>query len=429
MLTVETLKELTPERREAIIARAKGSIADCEAGTKEILARLKEDPEKELLREYGPLREGLRIEDLTVSDDEIDSAFEETEQGLIDALGDAASNIERFHEEQLERAAWFTEIAPGLVCGRVTRPINSVAAYIPGGRAIYPSTALMNLIPAKVAGVKDIFAMSPPGPGLRIRPEIVVAATLAGAEIIYKLGGAWAIGALAYGVLDFPKVGKIVGPGSSWVTAAKMAVFGETGIDLPAGPSEGFIIADQDQDPKIVALDFLAQLEHDPDAAAIIVSTSRNVAENALDWAETLIPELDRAEIVRSSINNAAILVAESVEDAVEFANRYAPEHLQLMVADPMSYLEQIENAGSVFLGRYSPIPAGDYATGTNHVLPTGGSAAFFSGLSTDSFLKKISFQTLSKEALEDIAPTVVTLAEAEGLECHARTVKARLEG
>ncbi|MDR2352403.1 MAG: histidinol dehydrogenase [Deltaproteobacteria bacterium] len=427
MLVIEFLKTLALERKNQILRRSMASFSETLESTKEILNRLRKDPYNELLREYSPLKDGLKIDDFLVSKEEIDSAFKEVEELLIDSLKIAASNIMKFHVEQLERKIWFTEISPGLIAGRITRPINSVGVYVPGGRAPYPSTALMNIIPAVAAGVKKIVAVSPPGPGFKIRPEILVALKLSGANAIYKLGGAWAIGSLAYGLLDFPKVQKIVGPGSSWVTAAKMSVFGEVDIDLPAGPSEGFIIADESADAQSVAWDFLAQLEHDPQAAAILVTTSPKLAERVLELINEHVPKLSRTEIVKSSMANAAVLVSDTIDEAINFSNEYAPEHLELIISEPLSKLGQIESAGSIFLGPYSPIAAGDYASGPNHVLPTGGTAAYFSGLSTDSFLKKMTFQNLTKEALKELCPVVVTLADAEGLECHAKSLKIRL--
>ncbi|MDR2199273.1 MAG: histidinol dehydrogenase [Deltaproteobacteria bacterium] len=428
MLSVERLEDLSPERKNALLKRSMASFPDTMEKTREILARLRRDPEGELKREYSPLKADLRPEDLVVSPMETSEAFRLTDPALKMALEKAAGNIETFHRRQLKDGAWFTEISPGLVCGRLTRPIESVGVYIPGGRAVYPSTALMNLIPARAAGVENLYAVSPPGEGLKLNPAVLVAAAMSGAKRVFKLGGAWAVGCLAYGLSVFPKVGKIVGPGSSWVTAAKAAVFGEVDIDLPAGPSEGFIIADAENDPETLAWDFLAQLEHDPQAAAILVATSQKLAERVLEKVSEKASGLKRAGIVQSSLANAAILVADSISAAFDFANLYAPEHLQILLKDPFTHLSSIKNAGSVFLGPYSPVPAGDYASGTNHVLPTGGAAAFFSGLSTDSFLKTTTFQCLTREALHDIAPAVLTLAEAEGLECHALAVKARLK-
>ncbi|MDR2140688.1 MAG: histidinol dehydrogenase [Deltaproteobacteria bacterium] len=427
-IPVETIKELTPARRQKILARSAVAFHAAQAETRLILDRLRAEPLAELAREYGPLKPDLTPEDLLVGPEELERALNEVSPELVQALQTALNNIKKFHAAQLERAMWLTEVQPGLLAGRVTRPLARVGVYIPGGRAAYPSSALMNIAPAQVAGVQEIVAVTPPGPGFLARPTIVAAAHLAGATRIYKLGGAWAIGSLAYGLLGLPKVDKIVGPGSSWVTAAKLAVYGEVDIDLPAGPSEGFIIADQSADPTILAWDFLAQLEHDPEAAAVLVTTTRELAQRVATIAQEKLADLDRAPIIQESLKNAAILVAADLGEALALANEYAPEHLQLYIADPLSHLGQVQNAGSVFLGPHSPIPGGDYATGPNHVLPTGGAARSFSGLSTDAFLRKMTFQQLSQKALAGLTPTISALARAEGLTAHALTVEARAQ-
>ncbi|MDR2612880.1 MAG: histidinol dehydrogenase [Deltaproteobacteria bacterium] len=427
MIFAERLSELAPERRRAILARGTASFEETMEATRAILRRLRADPEGELLREYGPLRPGLRIADFRVSEDETAEAFRRADPGLVAALRAAAANILAFHELQVDRQIRFSETAPGVFAGRITRPISTAGVYVPGGRAPYPSSALMNVIPARAAGVGIIAAASPPGEGFAVRPEILAALSLAGATEVWKLGGAWAVGTLAYGLCGAPRADKIVGPGSSWVNAAKMAVFGDVDVDLPAGPSEGFIIADAGSDPEPLAWDFLAQLEHDPQAAAVLITPSESLAREVAARASALAPGLSRSGIVREALANAAVLVAGSLDECLDFANLYAPEHLQIQAGDPLPLLARVENAGSVFLGPWSPVPCGDYASGTNHVLPTGGAARAFSGLSADSFLKRITFQQLTREGLEALAPTVTALARAEGLECHARTVEARL--
>ncbi|MDR1677180.1 MAG: histidinol dehydrogenase [Deltaproteobacteria bacterium] len=426
MITVENLSTLTPERRKAILSRSTVDLSKVAEKTKVILERLRADPQKELFQEYGSYKNNICLEDFKASPQEIQSALETLTPELKSALQIAADNIERFHQSQLEKPMYMTEISPGLLTGRLTRPLSKVGVYIPGGLASYPSSALMNIIPAKVAGVETIVAATPPGLDLKARPEILAACSLAGATEIYKLGGAWAIGSLAYGLAGVPKVDKIVGPGSSWVTAAKMAVFGEVDVDQPAGPSEGFIIADRTAQPLHLAWDFLSQLEHDPQASAVLVTTCQELATTVVSSVNTLSHRLERAEIVRESLANAAILYCSSLTEAFDFANIYAPEHLQIIVEEAISYLGLIKNAGSIFLGPWSPIPAGDYATGPNHVLPTGGSARAFSGLSTDSFLKKMTFQKLTHAALKELSPTITTLALAEGLPAHAQTILVR---
>ncbi|MCL2028969.1 MAG: histidinol dehydrogenase [Deltaproteobacteria bacterium] len=428
MIEVEFLRRLPPARRAAILARSAAASAGLREAAVEILTRLTDDPEGELRREYGPLRPRLTPADFKVSAEEVEAAYRALSPDFLAALKKAAASIHKFHAAQLERSSWFDEFAPGLLAGRLTRPLERVGVYIPGGLAPYPSSALMNIIPAKAAGVGEIAAASPPGPNFTIRPEILAAAHLAGADAIYKLGGAWAVGCLAHGLAGLPRVDKIVGPGSAWVTSAKLAVFGQVDIDLPAGPSEGFIIADGQAPAEWLAWDLLAQLEHDPMSAAVLVSVDENLARLVAAEISRLLPGLDRRDIVSEAlVGGAAILVAENLNEAFDFANLYAPEHLQLSLAEPMSHLGKVRHAGSVFLGAHAPIAGGDYATGPNHVLPTGGAARMFSGLSVDSFLKKITFQHLTPEAARDILPAAAALARAEGLTAHARSLEIRL--
>jgi len=427
MIEVEFLQRLPQARRAAILTRSAATPAGIKEAVVGIITRLIGDPEGELRQEYGPLKPGLDLADFKVSEEEIEDAYRALPAGVLAALKKAAEAIHKFHAAQLERPAWFEEFAPGLMAGRLTRPLERVGVYIPGGRAAYPSSALMNIIPAKAAGVTEIVAASPPGPDFTIRRETLAAAHLAGAKTIYKLGGAWAVGCLAYGLAGLPRVDKIVGPGSAWVTSAKLAVFGQVDIDLPAGPSEGFIIADDQAPAEWLAWDLLAQLEHDPLAAAVLVSVDEGLARRVAAEINRLWPSLDRRDIVAEALKNGtALLVAGNLDEAFAFANLYAPEHLQLVLAEPLSHLAKVRHAGSVFLGSHAPIAAGDYASGPNHVLPTGGAARMFSGLSVDSFLKKITFQHLTPEALRDLRPAAATLARAEGLTAHARSLEIR---
>jgi histidinol dehydrogenase len=286
----------------------------------------------------------------------------------------------------------------------------------------------MNIIPAKVAGVGEVVACTPPLPGMKANPAILVACHLTGADHIIKIGGPWAIGSLAYGTETVPKVDKIVGPGNKYVTAAKLAVFGEVGIDSPAGPSESLILADETAESEWVCWDFLSQVEHDQDAAAVLVSTSQALAEEVVKKIGEKWPGLPRKEILEKAIErNSAVLVARSLDEALDFTNAYAAEHLQIVTRDPFAVLLRIQHAGSIFLGPWAPVPVGDYASGTNHVLPTGRMARIFSGLSVDDFIKKPTFQYLSREGLKAVAPVVITLAEEEGLPIHAQTVKVRI--
>ncbi|HUU40463.1 MAG TPA: histidinol dehydrogenase, partial [Desulfatiglandales bacterium] len=313
--------------------------------------------------------------------------------------------------------------------GRMTTAIEKVGVYIPGGRAAYPSSVLMTILPAKVAGVENIIACTPPDQGMTVNPYTLVAADIAGPVRIFKVGGPWAIASMAYGTKTIPKVDKIVGPGNKYVTAAKMMVFGEVGIDSPAGPSEGMILADETGNADLITADLLSQAEHDPDSAVILVTTSEKLALQVSDNITNAIPHLPRHEIVNSSLGKYShILIARDIEQAIDFVNKYAPEHLEIMTEEPFMTLKKIRNAGSIFLGPFSPIPVGDYASGTNHVLPTGRAARMFSGLSVDDFLKKPTFQYLNKNGLSMLKEAVVTLAKAEGLPLHAKAVLERFK-
>jgi histidinol dehydrogenase len=324
---------------------------------------------------------------------------------------------------------WSIEVAEGIMAGRITRPLDRVGCYIPGGRAAYPSTILMTVIPARVAGVAEIIVTTPPGEGMRVNPVTLVAADLAGCHRIFKVGGPWGIAALAFGTERVPKADKIVGPGNKYVTAAKLLLFGQVGIDSPAGPSEALILADESPNPEWVALDFLSQLEHDPDSAAVLVTTSPELAQAVCEIIDRDMEHVPRKEIIEEALaRNAHVLLAEEETDAVQFANAYAPEHLQILTREPFMTLSKIRHAGSIFLGPYAPVAAGDYASGTNHVLPTGQCARMFSGLSVDDFIKKPTFQYLTKTGLAGLKEAVTTLAAAEGLPLHGMAVEARFK-
>ena len=322
---------------------------------------------------------------------------------------------------------WSIEVSDGILAGRITRAMDIVGCYIPGGTAFYPSSILMTVLPAKVAGVQQIIAVTPPGKGMTANPATLVAADIAGCDRIFKVGGPWGVAGLAYGTETMPRVHKIVGPGNKYVTAAKMLVYGQVDIDSPAGPSEALILADNTGDPELIAVDFLSQIEHDPDSASVLVTDSEKLASDVCDIINRDFDSLPRKEIFESSLfKHSHVLIADSMDQAIEFTNEYAAEHLELMTRDPFITLNRIKHAGSIFMGPYAPVPVGDYASGTNHVLPTGQCARMFSGLSVDDFIKKPTFQYLSKEGLAGLKDTVVTLAEAEGLTIHAKAVKAR---
>jgi len=425
-LQVEYLDRLTPARRQEILSRSQEDVSQVLDTVRPILAALREKGDEENLRQHG-LKPGFTVADLEVKEEEIEAAYRVLDPKVLEALQAAAANIEKFHRAQLEREMWAVELRPGLLAGRLTRPLDRVGCYIPGGLASYPSSALMNIIPAKVAGVKEIIACTPPGEGLALNPATLVAAHLAGVQRFFKLGGPWAIGSLAYGTEVVPRVDKIVGPGNKYVTAAKLLVFGTVDIDSPAGPSEALILADETAEARLLAADFLTQVEHDPDAAAVLVTTDAAQAQKVVDLIKAELPQLPRREIIEAALTRySAVLVTKNLDAALDFANLYAPEHLQVLTRDPLALLPRIRHAGSIFLGPYAPVPVGDYASGTNHVLPTGGCARMFSGLSVDDFIKKPTFQHLSREALASLKDTVITLAEAEGLPLHARAVAER---
>lgn len=425
-LKLEFLGKISPERRKQLLNRSKTDVTEVLDEVRQILLNLRRDGDQESLRWHRQYKTDITLNDLEVKTEEIEAAYRALDPKVLEALKVAAANIEKFHQAQLEREMQALEVLPGILAGRLLRPLDRVGCYIPGGLASYPSSALMNIIPAKVAGVKEIIACTPPGPEMAVNPATVAAAHLAGASRLFKLGGPWAIGSMAYGTELVPKVDKIVGPGNKYVTAAKLLVFGEVNIDSPAGPSEALIVADDTAEPRFVAADFLSQVEHDADAAAVLVTPSETLARKVIVLIMAELPGLSRWKIVEAALANSAVLVTQDLEEALEFANLYAPEHLQIMTRDPFAVLPRIRHAGSIFLGAFAPVPVGDYASGTNHVLPTGGCARMFSGLSVDDFVKKPTFQHLSREGLARLRETVILLAEAEGLPLHARAVAER---
>ena len=424
----ERIDNLRPDQYQDILKRSRTDITSILDEVREIVKDVRENGEQVFLDYYRKeYTSDLTLKDLEVSKEEVAEAYRHVDSKVIDALNLAAQNITKFHQAQMEREMWSVDIANGILAGRMTTPLEKVGAYIPGGRASYPSTVLMTLLPGKVAGVKEIIACSPPGKGMAIAPATLVAADIAGPVRIFKVGGPWAIASMAYGTKTIPRVDKIVGPGNKYVTAAKTIVFGEVDIDSPAGPSEGMVLADKTGNVDLIAIDLLSQAEHDPDSAAILVTPSDDLAAAVSESINKRLPGLPRKEILDSSLARySCILIARDMDQAIDFVNEYAPEHLEIMTQDPYATLKMIRNAGSIFLGQFSPISAGDYASGTNHVLPTGQSARMFSGLSIDDFIKKPTFQYLSKEGLSLLRDAVVTLAEAEGLPLHAQAILER---
>ncbi len=380
------------------------------------------------LKLYTQKLDKVQLESFKVEEKEIKKSINQIDHKLIKALQKAAANIKKFHKAQIPQE-WICNVDEGITAGQIIRPLKTVGCYIPGGRAVYPSTILMTVIPAKIAGVSKVICCTPPTKNGQVKNEVLAAANIAGADEIYSVGGAQAIAAMAYGTETIPKVDKIVGPGNIFVTTAKKLVYGDVDIDFPAGPSEVLIIADAESNPNYIALDMLAQAEHDPNAAAVLVTTSRTLAETVDNIINDKILSIPRKEIIEESLQNySRIILVDNLKEAAEFSNEYAPEHLLIMTSQPEEVLEDINNAGSIFLGELTPVAAGDYGSGTNHVLPTSGCARLYSGLSTESFLKKPTIQRLTKEGLENLKEVVVTLAEYEGLYAHAESFRKRLK-
>jgi histidinol dehydrogenase len=425
----QRIEDLSPEERVNVMERSMEDISSVYEEIRKIVEEIRGNGDAVSLKHYRKHKEDISQADLEVTSEEIEQAYKQIDPKVVDSLKVAAENITKFHRAQLEREMWSIEVKEGIIAGRITRPMDIVGCYIPGGRAAYPSSILMTVLPARVAGVENVVAVTPPTKGMVSNPATLVAADVAGCDRIFKVGGPWGIASLAYGTGTIPRVDKIVGPGNKYVTAAKMLVYGQVDIDSPAGPSEALILADESGDPELIAVDFLSQIEHDPDSAGVLVTTSQKLAEDVCNIIEHEFESLPRKEIVQSALTrHSYVLVAKDMEQAIDFTNEYAAEHLQIMTEDPFITLNRIRHAGSIFLGPYAPVPVGDYASGTNHVLPTGQCARMFSGLSVDDFIKKPTFQYLSKEGLSSLKDVVVTLAEAEGLPIHARAVKARFK-
>ncbi len=372
--------------------------------------------------------DGVRLDTLKVTEKEVDQAFIDVSSELLQALEKAKENIERYHRKQL-RESFFTREENGGILGQMISPLKRVGLYIPGGTAAYPSSVLMNGIPAALAGVQEIVLVSPPQRDGKIHPGVLVAAKLIGITEIYTLGGAQGIFAMTYGTKSIPKVDKIVGPGNIYVTLAKKTVYGQVDIDMIAGPSEILIIAEAGQNPAFIAADLLSQAEHDTLASAILITPSRDLGEKVLAALEKQQQRLIRKDITKIALENQGkIIITKNLEEAFQLSNRFAPEHLEILLEDPMSYLPKIENAGCVFLGAYSPEPLGDYYAGTNHTLPTSGSAKYFSPLSVEDFIKKTSIVYYTKEALQQGKRDIELLADYEGLEAHKKAVSIRFE-
>lgn len=393
----------------------------------EIIANVRKRGDAALF-EYCEKFDKARLSSLAVTQEEIDEAFATVDEKFIDILRRAAKNIRKFHERQV-RTSFIINDEDGIVIGQKVIPVDRAGLYVPGGTAAYPSTVLMDAIPAVIAGCREVVITTPPGPDGKINPVILAAAKIAGVGRIFKVGGAQAIAALAYGTESIPKVDKIVGPGNAFVAEAKKQVFGAVSIDMIAGPSEILIVADKTANPEHVAADLLSQAEHDKMASAVLVCDSMPLAEEVSKELERQIPLLPRCEIARASIdNNGKIIVSDSLDAAIEIANELAPEHLELCVDNPFDYLDKIRHAGSIFMGKNCPEALGDYFAGPNHTLPTSGTAKFSSPLSVDDFVKKSQYTYYTKEALARVADDIAYFAEKEGLSAHARSATVRMK-
>ncbi|MFZ0442735.1 MAG: histidinol dehydrogenase [Methanobacterium sp.] len=417
--------KLEDHESQEVFLRSKLDAESVMDTVKDILTAVKENGDT-ALRQYTEKFDKADLNEIKVDDEVINNSLLHLDDNLINALKKAADNIAKFHKAQIPDE-WMIEVEDGVTAGQVIRPLDCVGCYIPGGRAVYPSTILMTVIPAKIAGVSRIICCTPPQPDGSINNVVLAAAKVAGATEIYKVGGAQAVAAMAYGTETIPSVDKVVGPGNIFVTAAKKMVYGDVDIDFPAGPSEVLIIADDTGNPEYIALDMMAQAEHDPNAACVLVTTSEAIAMKVDQLIKEQLNDMKRSEIIYESLEKyGLIVIAGSIETSIEFSNKYAPEHLIIMTKKPEEVLKSINNAGSIFLGDLTPVAAGDYGSGTNHVLPTSGCARMYSGLSAESFLKKPTVQKLNSKGIINLNNMVTTLAEYEGLYAHAASFKKR---
>ena len=414
---------------EDLLKRSPNNYGKYEQGVAEILDHVRSEKDAAVFT-YTEKFDGAKIDasNIKVTEEEIKEAYELVGEELTGIIRKALFNIRDYHERQRQNS-WFESKPNGTMLGQKVTPLQRVGVYVPGGKAAYPSSVLMNIAPAKAAGVDEIVMVTPPGKDGKVTPTTLVAAHEAGADVVYKVGGAQAIAALAYGTESIPKVDKIVGPGNIYVALAKRAVYGHVSIDAIAGPSEILVIADETANPRYVAADLLSQAEHDELASAILVTTSQELAEKVSEEVDGFLNELSRSEIIRKSLDNYGyILVADTMEEVIDIANEIASEHLEIQTKNPYDIMTRIRNAGAIFIGEYSSEPLGDYFAGPNHVLPTNGTAKFFSPLSVDDFIKKSSIIAYSQEALGAIHTDIEKFAEAEHLTAHANSIKVRFE-
>ena len=429
MRILKLTKETQNNILENLLKRSPNSYGEFESRVNDIIQNVREKRD-EAIFEYTLKFDGATIDqdNICVTEEEIKEAYEQVAPKLLDVIRKALVNIRDYHAKQ-KQYSWFDSDESGIILGQKVTPLKTVGVYVPGGKAVYPSSVLMNVIPAKVAGVSNIIMTTPCGKDGKVYPSTLVAAKEAGVDAIYKVGGAQAIAALAFGTESIPKVDKIVGPGNIYVALAKKAVFGYVSIDSIAGPSEIMVLADETANPRFVAADLLSQAEHDEMASAILVTTSEALAEQVSVEVDKFVTTLSRKEIIQKSLDNYGyILVADTMQDAIDTVNEIASEHLELVTKNPFETMTKIRNAGAIFIGEYSSEPLGDYFAGPNHVLPTNGSAKFFSPLSVDDFIKKSSIISYSREALEPVYKDIVQFAECEKLTAHANSIRVRFE-
>ena len=429
MRTVRLTKESTKDILENLLKRSPNNYGKFEAAVADILANVKEKGDEALFsytKEFDKVE--VTPETIRVTEAEIEEAYKAVDASLLEVIRKALVNIRSYHEKQRQNS-WFTSTENGTMLGQKVTPLNRVGVYVPGGKAVYPSSVLMNIVPAKVAGVTHIVMTTPPGKDGKVNPSTLVAAKEAGADEIYKVGGAQAIGALAYGTASIPKVDKIVGPGNIFVALAKKAVYGHVSIDSIAGPSEILVLADETANAHYVAADLLSQAEHDEMASAILITTSTELAQNVEKEIEGYLKVLSRKEIIEKSLENFGyILIAEDMDEAIEAANEIASEHMEIVTKNAFEVMMKVRNAGAIFIGEYSSEPLGDYFAGPNHVLPTNGTAKFFSALSVDDFIKKSSIVYYSRTALQEIHKDIIQFASSEQLTAHANSIAVRFE-
>ncbi len=414
---------------ENLLKRSPGQYVEYENTVREILDNIRERKDEALFA-YTEKFDGVKINagNIKVTKEEIEEAYKAVDPGMVDIIRKSLANIYEYHKKQV-RQSWFDSKPDGTILGQKVTPLSRAGVYVPGGKAAYPSSVLMNIVPAKVAGVEEVIMVTPPGKDGKVYPMTLVAANEAGADTIYKAGGAQAIGALAFGTESIKKVDKITGPGNIFVALAKKAVYGHVSIDSIAGPSEILVIADETANPRYVAADLLSQAEHDEMASAILITTSEELAKKVSDETDGFLKELSRSEIIKKSLDSYGyILIAKDMQEAVDTANEIASEHLEIVTKNPFDIMTKIKNAGAIFLGEYSSEPLGDYFAGPNHVLPTNGTAKFFSPLSVDDFIKKSSIISYSKEALGNIHKDIEKFAESEQLTAHANSIAVRFE-